>query len=46
MAGRQFDRESGEFHDFTPGTFTAAYEAGLAVERITGWLPHRGKDRL
>lgn len=35
MAGRQFDRESGEFHDFTPGTFTAAYEAGSAVKGAT-----------
>lgn len=35
MAGRYYNKETGEFEDFTPGTFTAAYEAGSAVKGAT-----------
>ncbi len=35
MAGRYYNVETGEFEDFTPGTFTTAYEAGSAVKGAT-----------
>uniref|UniRef100_A0A942Y9U0 serine-type D-Ala-D-Ala carboxypeptidase n=1 Tax=Neobacillus citreus TaxID=2833578 RepID=A0A942Y9U0_9BACI len=35
MSGKVYDRKSGEFTDFTPGTFTYAFEQGSVVKGAT-----------
>ncbi|WP_423799993.1 peptidoglycan D,D-transpeptidase FtsI family protein [Neobacillus sp. SAB-20_R2A] len=35
MSGKVFNRQSGEFTDFTPGTFTYAFEQGSVVKGAT-----------
>ncbi|MFZ7942585.1 peptidoglycan D,D-transpeptidase FtsI family protein [Neobacillus sp. 19] len=35
MSGKVYNRESGEFTDFTPGTFTYAFEQGSVVKGAT-----------